>query len=153
MVRIPIRGKNTLDLFITNFPSLITLVDTIPGVSDHEIVMVQSTVRLPVIKQIPRRILSYSRADWDSISAELEELQSTFNDVDPYYQNTESLWSMFHDKLFSLIDQYIPSRNCRKHCDLPWLTPMLRCKIRCKNKLYQQYKRSGATYYYNRFQT
>ena len=67
MIRIPIRGKNTLDLFITNFPSLITLVDTIPGVSDHEIVMVQSTVRLPVIKQIPRRILSYSRADWDSI--------------------------------------------------------------------------------------
>ena len=28
---------------------------------------------------------------------------------------------------------------------------MLRRKIRRKNKLYQQYKRSGATYYYNRF--
>ena len=97
--------------------------------------MVQSIVRLPVIKQISRHIFSYSRADWDSISAELEELQSTFNDVDPYYQNTESLWSMFHDKLFSLIDQYISSRNCRKRHDLPWLTPMLRRKIRCKNKL------------------
>ena len=153
MVHIPTRGRNILDLFITNSPSLITLVDTIPGVSDHEIVTVQSNVRLSVTKQIPRRILCYSKADWDSILHELEDFQSNLNNVDPYHADTESLWTMFRDKLSSLVDQYIPSRNSRRSRDLPWLTPLLRRKIRHKNKLYQQYKRLGGTYYYNRFLT
>ena len=104
-----------VDLFITNFPSLITLIDTIPGVSDHEIDMVKFPGILSAI---------YSKIN------ELEDLQSTFNDVDPYYEDTETPWTMFRDKLCSVTDQYIP---CRRHHDFPWLTPMLRFKIRCKN--------------------
>ena len=138
-----------LDLFITNSPSSITLADTILGVSDHEIVTIQSIVHFPNTKQIPRRILCYNKADWDSISCELKDLQSIFNNVDPYHVDTEMLWAMFRDKLSNLVDQYIPSRNGRRSRNLPWLTPMLRFRTRRKKKLYQQYKRSNGAYYYN----
>ena len=132
MVLVPTRGSNILDLFITNFPSLITLADTIPGVSDHEIVAIQSIVHFPITKQIPRRILCYNKADWDSISSELEDLQSIFNNVDPHHADTETLWALFSDQLSNLVDQYIPSRNCRRSRDLPWLIPTLRSRIRRK---------------------
>ena len=129
LVVTPTRGTNILDLFITNFPSLVTSVSTIPGISDHEIVSVQSAIYSPVLKQIPRRILCYSKANWEAISADLEDLQATFSDINLCYENTETLWATFRDKLISLIDLYIPTRNCRNHRDLPWLTPMLRRKI------------------------
>ena len=58
---------------------------------------------------------------------------------------------MFCDKLSNLVDQYIPSQYCRRSRDLPWLTPMLRCRMKRKKKLYQQYKRSNSVYYYNRY--
>ena len=108
-------------------------------------------MHFPVIKQIPRYITCYSKADWGSISNELVDLQSIFNNLYPLYADTKMLWAMFRDKISNLVAQYIPSRNWRRSRDLPWLTPSLRCRIRCKNKLYQQYKRSDSAYYNNRY--
>ena len=94
-----------IDLFITNTPFFITLVDSIPRVSDHKIVTDQSTVHFCVIKQIPRCILCYSKANWDSISNELEDLQPVFNNIDPLYADTKMLWAMFCDKFSNLVAQ------------------------------------------------
>ena len=38
----PTRGKNILDLFFINNTSLITNTSVIPGVSDHEAVLIES---------------------------------------------------------------------------------------------------------------
>ena len=37
----PTRGNNTLDLVITNNPSLVTACRVIPGVSDHDAVLTE----------------------------------------------------------------------------------------------------------------
>ncbi|MCS5551353.1 MAG: hypothetical protein NZ811_07535, partial [Gammaproteobacteria bacterium] len=42
----PTRGENTLDLIITNNPSRFTRVETIPGISDHEIVFSELDIRV-----------------------------------------------------------------------------------------------------------
>lgn len=44
MVNFPMRGNNTLDIFATNRPSLVTSCEPLSGVSDHEIVIIQSQV-------------------------------------------------------------------------------------------------------------
>jgi hypothetical protein len=40
IVEVPTRGINTLDLVITNHPSKIIRAETLPGISDHDIVFV-----------------------------------------------------------------------------------------------------------------
>ena len=42
MVTEPTRLNNTLDLFFTNLPTLIQEVEVVPGLSDHDAVIVQS---------------------------------------------------------------------------------------------------------------
>jgi hypothetical protein len=51
IVEEPIRGENTLDLVITNNPSRFTRVETIPGISNHEIVFSELDIRVQKISQ------------------------------------------------------------------------------------------------------
>ena len=44
MVDSPTRESNILDLFATNRPSLIHKVEIISGLSDHEIISIESTI-------------------------------------------------------------------------------------------------------------
>ena len=65
LVDTPTRGENILDLFCTNNPTLVSKVSTIPGLSDHSIVLVESTIRPKVSKVKPRNITLYKKADWE----------------------------------------------------------------------------------------
>ena len=53
--------KNNLDLVITNNPSKFTRVETIPGISDHEIVFSELDIRVQKIIQKPRTIPPYKK--------------------------------------------------------------------------------------------
>jgi len=65
MVKIPSRNI-TLDLFLTNIPSQVHETKTLPGLgtSDHNIVFHEIKVKRGRIKQIPRRVKSYKKANW-----------------------------------------------------------------------------------------
>ena len=106
LVDTPTRLNNVLDLFITNLPSLINSVNVIPGLSDHDIVMINSTIRLPILKQQPRLTLLYSRANWDAIKTELEGLLSSLTNIQ--HSDVEELWGRFRDTLLNAVYKYIP---------------------------------------------
>ena len=44
MVHFPTRGSNTLDLFLSNRPSLINHCTALPGIGDHDIVFIDSGI-------------------------------------------------------------------------------------------------------------
>lgn len=44
LVKETTRGENTLDLIVTNYPSSFRRVETLPGLSDHDIVYSEITV-------------------------------------------------------------------------------------------------------------
>ena len=48
----PIRGKNVLDLFISNDDSVIIKTQVIPGFSDHNAVFVEGNIKVTINKQI-----------------------------------------------------------------------------------------------------
>ena len=52
----PTRGQNILDLFLTTNPTLMDNVYITPGLSDHEIVLIQVNVKPEVLKQVPCNI-------------------------------------------------------------------------------------------------
>ena len=53
-VTFPTRGSSTLDIFATNRPSLVKSCKPVPGISDHEAVMVYSSLKID-LQPTPKR--------------------------------------------------------------------------------------------------
>lgn len=56
LVTQPTRQNTTLDLFLCNDPSLIENDKVIPGLADHDAVLVEGDISPIVNKQTPRKI-------------------------------------------------------------------------------------------------
>ena len=67
IVSFPTRGKNILDIFATNRPSLVKSCKPVPGISDHEAVMIYSLLKIDLQPIPKRRIYHWSRGDWTAI--------------------------------------------------------------------------------------
>lgn len=81
MVEKETRGKNTLDLFIADRPSLVQKVTTGPGLSDHHTVIVDHQLQANIKKRTPYKFWKYKMADWTKVCKEV-------NDVSQEYLNT-----------------------------------------------------------------
>ncbi|CAC5417272.1 unnamed protein product [Mytilus coruscus] len=75
IVNIPTRKERILDLVLVNNPSNINKVSTLPpiGLSDHDIVYVESDIWLRRVREKPRKILKYNKANWSNIKSDLEK--------------------------------------------------------------------------------
>ena len=67
MQREPTRGQNLLDLFCCNKPSLVKACISIPGISDHSIVLADCDLKATINKKPPRKVYQWSKADWQLI--------------------------------------------------------------------------------------
>ena len=56
--------SNTLELFFTSNPTLINMGETIPGISDHEAVFIESSLRCLKVKIPQRTVFQYQKADY-----------------------------------------------------------------------------------------
>ncbi len=74
VVEEPIRDKATLDLLATNYPAWVNRVEVTPGISDHDIPLVEIDVKPIKRRQPPKQIPLYRKAQWDKIKEELEEV-------------------------------------------------------------------------------
>jgi hypothetical protein len=71
--RITKTQSNTLDLFFTKNNTLVNQVRVIPGISDHEAVVIESSLR-PIKKLvITRGVWQYRKEDYDNLKKELNE--------------------------------------------------------------------------------
>jgi L-lysine 2,3-aminomutase len=71
--RITETQSNTLDLFFTNNNTLVNQVRVIPGISDHEAVFIESSLR-PIKKlAITREVWQYRKEDYDNLKKELND--------------------------------------------------------------------------------
>jgi len=81
VVNFPIRGHNILDIFGTNRPSLVTTCKPISGVSDHEIVYVESRVYAKYQRPIQHKIYLWKKADMMNLKSDIFDAVSTFIEV------------------------------------------------------------------------
>ena len=76
----PTRLDNTLDLFLTSNPTLINKVEVLPGLADHEAVLIEGDISPITNKQRPRRIPLFRKADWDGLAAHMQ-VSEVFSDA------------------------------------------------------------------------
>ena len=68
MVDSPTRERNILDLFATNRSSLIHKVEVIPGLSDQEVISIESTISATLTMSRSHTVFKWHLADWQSIN-------------------------------------------------------------------------------------
>ena len=126
----PTRNDKTLDLIITNYPSIVDNFETIPpiGEADHDILSLEITVSLRRCKHKPRQVLKYSKANWDNIKQDLKTIYHKINQSQDS-QDIDSMWNLFKDGLQMSISKNIPSKTTKYDNKLPWISDELRKKM------------------------
>ena len=74
MLTSPTRGQKILDLFFTTNPTLVNKISIMPGLSDHDIVLVEVNSHPEIIKQVPRDIPLYKKTNWDKLKQSMRDL-------------------------------------------------------------------------------
>ena len=78
IVGFPTRGLNTLDIFMTNRPSLIESCEAIEGISDHEAVLTKSLILANLCPPARRCIYLWSKVDFNHIRQSMKSLCEDF---------------------------------------------------------------------------
>ena len=72
------RKNNFLDVFFTNRPSLINTCHIVPGISDHEAVLIKSSITLtPQLSKL-RKVIQWNKANIESIKETMHQFSNEF---------------------------------------------------------------------------
>ena len=137
----PTHCGSVLDLFFSNKRSLIKDITVIPGISDHDAVVVDTVITIKPNHKLPRRIRQWSKTDWDEVREEVTQYR------DSYFQKASSQpvednYKSFQDFIKEIIDTYVPSKMSSVRWNVPWCTPAINRICRKKQRLYNKYRES-----------
>ena len=142
VVEKPTRMDNILDLFFTNRPSLVSQVQIKPGISDHEMVCIDSAIRPAKVKPVQRKIFLWKKGDIDQLKASVmlfaDEFCEKFNIDSP----VESMWASLKDNLLQIQEKCIPSKLTSTKFHQPWINRRIKRISRRKRKWYNIQKRT-----------
>ncbi|KAK3085493.1 hypothetical protein FSP39_004174 [Pinctada imbricata] len=142
-------SQTILDLFFTNNSSLINKVEVIPGISDHEIVYVESSLRPKKVKKPPRKIYLYNKANIDEIKAKLNNIdiqKNTQHEENKSANSINTIWNDFKNKVLNIMNESIPTKtinNSKRR--QPWINKEIKSMIRKRNKLFKRLKQNQNT--------
>ena len=139
--------QNVLDLFFTSNQSLVNRVETIPGMGDHDAVMVESSLRPHKIAKPTRKVHIYRKADYAGFGEDLRNFKDDFLEQ-AERSDVNQLWTRFKDKIISGMEKYIPSKMLKgsRHRK-PWATKRVKALQSKQKKLFSKKKKtkSGKT--------
>ena len=144
----PTRGQNLLDLFCCNKPSLVKSITSIPGISDHNIVLADCKLKPSIITKPQREIYQWSNAEWRSIREQTVVFTEDFL-ASATTRSVNENYIKFRTYLEEVMENKIPSKLSSKRFKLPWFNGEL--KRLCKNKKYKKAKRSGREYHWEQY--
>ena len=129
------------DLFVTNKPSLVNLVDLIPGSSDHSFIVVDTALSPVISKKPPRKIYQWSKAKWDKINEATEKFSS---DMLNTQLTVDELYDAFteHVKSITSSKDLVPFKWTSTRINIPWLTPALKTQCNKKQRWYNKARRT-----------
>ena len=134
------RENNILDLYFTTYQSLVKSYNTVPGTSDHHMVVVDCDVKPRYSKQKHTKVHIYEKANWSNMKSNLRAL-SMYISHSP--SSVETKWLELRDGIFKAMSHDIPTKWSSSRSHLPCLSSKLKKCIKKKHKLEQLAKKSG----------
>jgi hypothetical protein len=141
-VDFPTRSDATLDIFLTNRPTLINKGEPLPGISDHEVVFIDSSLKARRNRPPKRKVHIWKRADTPGLIAGVEDLNIKFHSKFSHSSDIESMWRFISQQLLNLMEKKIPSKLTSSRIQQPWITGDLRRLTRRKRKAFIKARQS-----------
>ena len=138
MVNFPTRVNNILDIFCTNRPSLVDRISTVPGLSDHDIVLVDTNILPARQKPVKRKIFLWKRADKSSMSDDLKQFTAEFVHANSTNTEVNTLWTTFKQTCIESVNKYVPSKYTSTRFNQPWCNRDVRRQVRKKRRAYKK---------------
>ena len=138
------REDAILDLYCTNKPSFVKSIDTIPGISDNDgIILVDMCLKAQVNKKPQRKVPIWSKASWDAMKEDTESFSAKFIE-DAASRSVEGNWSCLVDHIKVIHSNHIPTKLSSSCHNVPWLTGEVKKLCRKKRRLYKKAKKASA---------
>jgi len=154
VVDFPTRQSNTLDIFLTNRPSLIEHCVPIAGISDHEAVLIKSYISIIAHVQSRRKIYLWNKSNSNLIRAFFYDFCNEFLNNNSINSPINQLWSDFQSACHFCLDNLVPSKlSSNKTFHQPWITTSIKRLCRRKRRAYTQYRRSRTPSTWLRYKT
>ena len=152
VVREPTRGKNTLDLFFTTNPTLVERSTVTPGLSDHDgVPLIIISAKPRVIKQRPRKVYLYHKADTNALLSDLRRWSDEFSSRDLTDTSVNDMYEEFQNSLETAMDSHIPSKIVSKRNQTPWINKRVKRLHKRKQRAYNQYSKNRDEVNYEKF--
>ena len=142
IVNFPTRGDNTLDLFLTNRPSLVNRCEPVPGLSDHEIVFVESDAQATRVKPVRRRIHLWNKANVSDVRNSVQKFSDNFIRKHNVQTPVDILWEEIKEQHDQVMEQLVPSKMSSTRFSQPWINTKVKRLARRKKCAYQKAKLS-----------
>ena len=141
MQKQPTRNENNLGLFLTNNESLVKSTSIIPGISDREIVVIDSIIRPKIAKAAKRKIYKWYSVDWIEINENLSQFKQTFLEL-AANRTVEENWCELKQHIIKLINDKVPHKWSSTRYNLSWFNRELTRMTKCKQRLYNKAKQT-----------
>ena len=125
MQRESTRGQNLLDLFCCNKPSLVKACISIPGISDHSIVLADCDLKATINKKPPRKVYQWSKADWQLIKEQTVIFVKQFLAL-AQTRTVKENYTVFIEYMEGILAVNIPSKLSNSRHNLPWMNRNLK---------------------------
>ena len=142
LVHKPTREGNTLDLLLTNSPSLVPRVEIVPGISDHAIVFAEVQTQPARVNQSERLVPCYRKADWTGLRTEAQTLSNSTSACDSP-PDVEEIWLQFRDNVKAMLNKFIPHVKIKRKKNVPWISGDTLRLIRKRDRIHRKWKRTG----------
>lgn len=145
----PTCGEAILDVLLTNKPGLVTKTTTIPGLGDHDIVLIDSLLKARKTRPVARTVSIWKEADWDAIRKDTRAFSDHFSPRSDL--TVEEQWTEVHHHLTSMMEKYVPTKKCSTRYHQPWINNKLKRHSRRKNRAWKKAKKSNKPEDWSRY--
>ena len=128
----------TLDIFCTNRPSLIDRCVPLPGISDHDIVLVDSSILPARKKPVKRKIYLWMTANKPAMDEDLTKFTQKLIEDNTTSTLVDTLWNRFKEKCAESINTHIPSKLTSTRFSKTWCNRDIRRLSRRKKRAYKK---------------
>ena len=102
------RGENCLDLIFTNHPQLVKSPHVTPGISDHDIVVLDSDLKAQGQKTKPRNFFQYKKRDMTGLQEHIQQATDFYMSRIPETEPIGNVWAQFKDIICNAMTKFIP---------------------------------------------
>jgi hypothetical protein len=103
------------------------------GNSDHDIVLLDTTIQAQRPKPAKRKIQLWKRANIEGIKEDVANFVEDFNQT--VFENIEQMWKLYKDKLLEILtNKHVPSKMTTTKFTHPWINTDIKKLIRSKKR-------------------